>query len=103
MVSPRSSSLFPANHRTTIHFVRLVESDFGIGSGGSRLDLFLRKELLRRKTRIEPDEDLLPQGVASVTLDGMDHGNTILFLVQILRSIDRVDARVLPDDRGRGR
>src|SRR5207249_5151126 len=94
--------LFPTNNRTTIHFVRLDESDFGIGSGGSRLDLLIRKELMRRKSRIEHDEDLLPQGIESVTLDGTDHRNEILFLVQIVGSIDSVDARVLPDDRGGG-
>ena len=34
------------------------ESDFGIGSGGSRQDLVFRKELVRRKSLIENDEDL---------------------------------------------
>src|SRR5262245_57737633 len=61
-----------ANNRTTIHFVRHDESDFGIGSGRRRLDLLFRNELARRKSLIENDEDLSPQGIESLTLDGID-------------------------------
>jgi hypothetical protein len=50
--------LFRANNRTTIHFARVDESDFGIGSLGSRQDLVISKELVRRKSLIENDEDL---------------------------------------------
>src|SRR5207237_5726601 len=42
-------------------------------------------------------------GVESLTLDGIDHGNEILFLVQIVRRIDLVDALILRDERGGGR
>src|SRR6266542_6952090 len=48
------------------------------------------------------DQDLLPQGAELLTLDRIDHGNEILFLVQIVRGIDRVDARVLVEQRPLG-
>src|SRR4026207_865084 len=84
--------LFPADNGTAIHLFRHDESDFGIGSGGSILDLSVREELRRRKARIENDEDLEPQGIKSITLNRVEHRNEILFLVQIIRSKDNVDA-----------
>src|SRR4030095_15814921 len=65
--------LFPANNRTTIHLVGLDESDLGIGSGGSVLDLLFRNELMRRKSVIENDQDCRHRGlnpppwIASIT------------------------------------
>ena len=41
--------------------------------GRSLQDLVIRLELVRRKPVIEMDEDLLPQGIEPVTLDGVDH------------------------------
>ena len=76
--------LFGPDHRTTIRFARVDECDFGIRAGGGLLDLHIRKELMRRKSLVENDQELSPQGIESITLDGIDHGNEILFLVQIV-------------------
>ncbi len=40
----------------------------------------------------------MPQGIESLALDSIDDGNEILFLVQIVRSIDFVEVLILPDD-----
>ena len=85
----------PADNCTTIDFVRHDKGDFADVS--SILDLHIREELVGRKPVIENDEDLLPQRIESVTLDGIEHRNEILLLVQIVRSIDRVDALVVVD------
>jgi hypothetical protein len=53
-----------------------------------------------REPRIEDDEDLMPQRIEALTLDGIDHGNEILLVVQIVRRIDLVEALILRDDRG---
>src|SRR5256885_6765227 len=96
--APRPGSLFsavlaPANNRITIHFVRWDEGDFaGLRSGQ---DVRFRGELVRRGSWIELDEDLLPQGIESLTRDGIDHGREILLLVQIVRNIDDLDALVV--------
>src|SRR5262245_27310878 len=47
-----------ANNRITIHFARCDEGDFA-GMGSSQ-DVGFRGELVRRESRIEVDEDLLP-------------------------------------------
>ena len=52
--------LFRADNRTAIHFVRHDQSDFGIGSGGGILDLFIRAKLMRSKPGVENDENLEP-------------------------------------------
>src|SRR6266542_1732079 len=96
------AALFRANNRTAVHFVRHNESDFRMGSGRSRQDLLVRGELVRRESRVENDEDLLPQGIEPVTLDGIDHRSENLLLVQIVRSVDRVDARVVREQRAFG-
>src|SRR4051812_3354831 len=41
----------------------------------------------------------MPQGIESVTLDGVDHRNEILLIVQIVRGVDLVEALVVRDDR----
>src|SRR6185437_4497256 len=91
--------LFLANNRATIHFVRHDEGDFGSGAGSSGQDLRFRDELVGRKPGIENDEVLSPQGIESLTLDSIDHGYEILFLVQVVRRVDLVDAPVPPDER----
>jgi hypothetical protein len=58
---------------------------------------------MRRKFVIENDQDLSPQGIESFALDRIDHGNEIPLLVQIVRSKDLIDARVVVDIRVRGR
>ena len=89
---------FPSNHRTTIHLVRLDERDLGIGPRGSGLDLRCGDELVGREARIEDNEDLMPQRIEALTLNGIDHRDEILLLVQIVRRIDLVEALILRDD-----
>src|SRR5262245_52108310 len=89
--------LLRANDRATIHLVRDDNRNLGIGSSGSRQDFSIGKELVRGKSGIEHDEVLLPQGIESVTLDGIEHGHEILFLVQIVRSVDLVDTSIVFD------
>src|SRR6478609_6046055 len=60
-------------------------------------------ELSGSDSRVENDEDLMPQGVECITRDGIDHGLEILWLVQIVRRIDRVEGRVVLKQRIRRR
>jgi hypothetical protein len=41
----------------------------------------------------------VPQGVEPLTLDGIDHRKEVLFVVEIVRGIDRVDAAVALEQR----
>src|SRR5262245_25604694 len=86
---------FLAHNCRSVHFVRNNESDFWMRSAGSGLDFGVREKLVRSKARIEHNEDLQPQGIESITLDSIEHRHEILFLVQIVRSIDDVDAPVV--------
>src|SRR5262245_49739420 len=95
----RFDQLFRADNRATIHFVRFLERDVTCGS--SRQDLVVGTELAGQRPR-EMNEDLVPQGIETVTLDRIYHGEEILFLVQVVRSIDVVDARVHREERGGG-
>src|SRR4030095_12159487 len=91
--------LIPANHGTAIHFIRHDESDFGIGSGSSSFDLHVRDELMGRKSCIEDDDNVYTQGIESIALDGVEDRSEILFLVQIVCSVNDIDARVVVDQR----
>jgi len=51
------------------------------------------------ESRVEGDEDLVPQGVEPVTLDGIDHRKEVLFLVEVVGGVDRVDAPVAIEQR----
>src|SRR6266487_6931098 len=65
--------LLRSNDRTAVDLVRRDERDFRIGPSRSRQDLVLRRELVRSDSRVEDDEDLVPQGVEPLTLDCIDH------------------------------
>src|SRR4030095_2620179 len=75
-VAQRADLLLPY-HRATVDLIRRYKRDLGIGSLGSRRDFLIGNELTGRKARIEYDQDLLPQGVESITLDGIDHGKEV--------------------------
>src|SRR6476646_1424630 len=90
----------PAHDRITIHFTRVDEGDLtGLRSGQ---DVSFRGELVRRDSRIELDEDLVPQGIEVLTRDGAEHGRESLRLVQVIRNEDDLEARVVREDRGGG-
>ena len=92
----RGDNLAPANNRITIHFVRIDEGDLaGLRSGQ---DVGFRGELVRRGSRIELDEDLVPQGIEVLTRDGAEHGRESLRLVQVIRNENDLEARVVRDD-----
>jgi hypothetical protein len=55
-----------------------------MGSSRSGQDLIFGNELVRRGSGVELDQDLMPQGIELLALDGIDHGNEVLFLVQIV-------------------
>src|SRR5947207_1571510 len=91
---------FPTHDRITIDFARVDEGDLtGLGSGQ---DVGFRGELVRRDSRIELDEDLVPQGIEVLTRDGAEHGRESLRLVQVIGNEDGLEARVVREDRGGG-
>ena len=75
---------------------------YNLTSLRSGQDVGFRGELVRRDSRIELDEDLVPQGVEVLTRDGAEHGRESLRLVQVIRNEDGLDARVVREDRGGG-
>src|SRR5258708_32500566 len=62
----------------------------------------IRGELGRRGSRIELDEDLVPQGIEVLTRDGAEHGRESLRLVQVIRNEDDLEARGVREDLGGG-
>src|SRR5436190_5181868 len=95
--------LLRSNDRAAVDLVSRDEPDLRMGTGRSRQDLILRGELVGSESLVENDEDLVPQGVHPVTRDGIDHRKEVLLFVEVVGSVDRVDALVLREQRVRRR
>src|SRR4051794_21939243 len=93
--------LLRSNDRTAVDLVRRDERDLGMGPSRSCQDLILRRELVGSDPGVEDDEHLVPQGVEPLTLDGIDHREEVLLLVEVVRGVDRVDALIVREHRAR--
>src|SRR6476620_4320762 len=93
--------LFSANDCTTVHLIRRDNSDLWVPTCSGRQNVLFRGELVRGEPLVKDDEVLTPQGVESLALDGIDHRNKVLFIVEIIGRIDLVDVPVVCDRRRR--
>ena len=92
----RATLFRAADNRTAIHLGRHRESD--LPCLRSSQDVRFGGEPVRRDSRVETDEDLLPVGVEPGTLEGVDHRREWLCVVQVRLRVDRVDARVVREN-----
>src|SRR6266542_6231237 len=95
--------LLRSNDRTAVDLVGRYERDLRIGTSRSRQDLIFGNELVGSESLVEDDEDLVPQGVEALTLDGIDHREEVLLVVEVVRGVDRVDGGVVLEQRLRRR